>query len=106
MVTTGRAGIVLAVLLCASAVGCSDHHPKLGADCSSVFASTATDAEGTCQDTGGPIHVFGTDCHNGSRLMMAEDKDGGDYAWARVGQGWHLLGREGTNAAAYRSCKR
>jgi hypothetical protein len=97
--------LTLALALAATAAACSsDDPPRLGSKCDSVFAADATNAEGTCSGADGRIRVTGTDCDSGSDLMLAERVEGEDYAWARVGQEWHLLSPEGTNATAYREC--
>ena len=85
--------------------GCSSDHKKLSGDCSTVFSSVATDAEGTCQGVDGAVHIHGIDCSSGPELMAAEDSGGGDKAWARVGGAWHVLSEEGTYDAAFGACQ-
>jgi hypothetical protein len=86
--------------------GCSGHQtPPLGKDCSGVFAAPATSAEGACSGADGTIHVSGADCHSGPRFMLAEHASTGeDYAWARVGQAWHMLTADQTSEGAYKNC--
>jgi hypothetical protein len=84
--------------------GCSSAHKSLAKTCSVVLSTKATDAEGTCQGDDGPVHIYGTGCSDGPKLMAAEDSGGGDLAWARVGSAWHILSEEGTNTAAFRAC--
>lgn len=103
----GRSSVTAALfcLIAACGVaGCSGDPAKLSSDCSKVFAAPAADAEGSCDGSDGKIDVRGTDCNSGPRLMLAERDGGEDYAWARVGDKWTMLTREGTNAAAFRDC--
>jgi hypothetical protein len=37
-------------------------------------------------------------------LMLAEREGGEDYAWARVGDSWHMLSAEGTSSEPFRDC--
>jgi hypothetical protein len=84
---------------------CTSHHSaSLGKDCATVFRSAAPDAEGSCRGQAGTVHVVGFDCKNGPRFMLAEDSGGGDVAWARVGATWHLLPKDGSSSAAFRTC--
>lgn len=85
--------------------GCSSSGaPRLAGNCDSVFADTASRAEGTCNGSDGRVQVSGTQCGSGQELMLAERVGGEDYAWARVGSAWHLLTPEGTNSKPFRDC--
>jgi hypothetical protein len=104
---TGIRSIASALVVAGFALGitsCSSAHKGLAKDCTVVFSARATDAEGTCQGDAGPVHIYGTDCSDGPKLMAAEDNGGGDLAWARVGSAWHTLSEEGTNSSAFRTC--
>ena len=108
LIAHGRSSVTAALrclIAACGAIGCSGNDPaKLSSDCSKVFAAPAADAEGSCEGSDGKVNVRGTDCNAGPRLMLAERDGGEDYAWARVGDKWTLLTREGTNAAAFREC--